>query len=790
VKSPGFTLAAVATLALGIGANTAVFSVVRAVLLRPLPFRDPGRLVVVWEDLFREGNHRFSVAAPNFEDLRAQSDVFDGLAAQIPRGVNLTGAGEPEPIRGAGVTGNYFAVLGRGAAIGRTLVPEDERQHHRVAVLSDALWRRRFGAEPSAVGTLVRLDGESFTVVGIMPKDFAIPSHFKAPESAAEFWIPLDLPPAWNNRATAVLQLVGRWKAGASLAKTRDDVDRVARRLAVDHPETNAGVRFAVVPVADQIVGGTAPILRLLLGAVALLLVIACANLSSLLLARALARRPEVAIRIALGAGRRRLFRQLLTESLLLGLLGGIVALVCFSWGVDALRALAPSSVPRLDGVRLDAWVAGFAAALSLVVGVAFGIAPALQAARLDVRSAMAGARGSGRRPADLRGALVIGQMALALVLLVGAGLMLQAVHRLSSFDIGFRSKGVLSFRIGLPPSKYATPESRLAFFDDLFGRLERLPSVVAAGGTTRFPIDPAYGVGSLNLERRLLPPSDRPVVGVRVVSPDYFRALGIPLWSGRPFGRGDRAETTAVALVNRAFVARFSPDRSPISQRLALGSGEPSWRVIVGVTGDVSHDGIDSAAIPAVYLPLAQSPERGLNVVVQTFADAAGLAPTVRQTVAALDPELPLVELRPMSARLEDALGQPRFVVRLLGGFAILAVLLACLGLHALMAQDVARRRREIAIRVALGASRRQVVDTLLVRAGLLLAAGLSIGVAGALAATRLLAGLLHGIRTTDAGTYFLVAPLFAAAAIVAAWIPARRAVRVSPASALRSEP
>ncbi len=790
VKSPGFAAAAVITLALGIGANTAVFSVVHAVLLRPLPFRDPDRLVVIWEDLFREGNHRFSVAAPNFEDLRAQPGAFETLAAQIPRGANLTGGGDPEPSRGVGVTGNYFSALGRRAALGRTLVAEDDSQRRKVVVLSDALWRRRFGADPSAVGRLLHLDGEPFTIIGVMPKDFAAPSHFKAPQDPAEFWIPLDLQPAWNNRATAVLQLIGRLKPGMTLATARDEVGRLARRLAADHPETNAGVRFAVVPIAEQIVGAAAPALRLLVGAVALLLLIACANLSSLLLARAFTRRREIAIRMALGAGRSRLFTQLLTESLLLGLMAGAVALLLFMWGADALRGLAPSSVPRLDGVGLDMWVAVFAAAASLVAGLGFGFAPALEAARLDIRSAMAGARAARIGRTDLRGGLVVGQMALALVLLIGAGLMLQAVRRLSAFDMGFRSEGVLSLRIGLPSEKYSTPESRLDFFNDFFGRLERLSGVVAAGGTTRFPLDPAYGVGSLNLERRPLPPSNRPVVGVRVVSPDYFRALGIPLWAGRPFGAGDRAGAAAVVLVNRAFVVHYSPDRSPLQERLALGSGETSWRTIVGVTGDVSHDGIDAAAIPEVYLPLAQSPERGLNIVIKTLADPAGLAPSVRQVVSAIDPELPLVELRPMSARVEDAIGQTRFVVRLLGLFALLGVLLACLGLYSLMAQDVARRRREIAIRVALGAPKGQVIAALLGRAGLLVSAGLSIGLVGALAASRLLVGLLHGVSAADAGAYALAAPLLAATALAAAFIPAQRAARVDPASALRGEP
>jgi putative ABC transport system permease protein len=792
-KSPGFAAVTVGTLALGIGANTAIFSVVRGVLLRELPYRDARRIVVVWEDLIREGNHRFSVAAPNFEDLRARSRSFEGLAAQLGTGYNLAGAGEnPEAVFGAQVTGNFFGVLGARPSLGRGILPADagNGKPGRVAVLGDALWKRAFGADAGILGRVVRLSDVPFEVVGIMPPDFDAPSQLKAPNRAAEIWTPLDLPPGWNARGVAVLQVFGRLRPGVSVETADAEVGTIARALAAEYPITNGNIGMHAVPLSRQLFGDVRPALLVLSGAVGFVLVVVCANIAHLLLLRAGSRRRETAIRVALGASRRRIVAGVLAEGLVLAVAGGTLAWFLVLATRSALLAAAPPNIPRLTQVRPDAAVFAFAFLATLLCGLASALLPALRASAADPESALREERAaSGRSAGRLRAVLVVSQIALALLLFSGAALLVRTFERLRRFDIGFSAANVITARLNLPRSRYDTPERQVAFFQDLFRGLETRPGIVSAGGTSRFPLDPAYGVGEISFEGRPVPRGNPPVVGARVIGGDYFSALKIPVRAGRAFDLRDRSDAIPAALVNETMAARFWPGESPVGKRIAVGLPARTWLTVVGVVGDVSHDGIDAAPLPEVYLPLAQNAGNGLNLVVRSAGDPRALPEILRREVAALDPNLPLVELRPMQDRISDALAQPRFLLEAFAGFAALTLLLSSLALFALVAQDAERRRREVGIRMALGARSADIARLFLSRAAGLVAIGVALGLALALALTRLLAPALHGTRPDDPWALAGSAGLLAAVALLAATIPARRASKRDPIEVLKQE-
>jgi putative ABC transport system permease protein len=792
-RTPGFAAVAVATLALGIGANTAIFTVVRAVLLKPLPYRDAERLVVVWEDLIREGNHRFSVAAPNFDDLRRRSRSFEGLAAQLGTGFALTGSGEtPEAVLGARVTGNFFSVLGAKASLGRTVVAADETSGkvRNVAVLGHALWRRRFGEARDVVGRTIRLSDVSYEVVGVMPPDFEATSQLKAPTRLSEIWVPLEVPPRWNDRGVAVLQVIGRVRPGVATEAADAEVQSIARTLAREYPATNQNVGMHAVPLPRQIVGDVRPALLVLSGAVGFVLLVACANIAHLLLVRSGSRRRETAIRAALGASRGRIVSAFLAEGLVLAAAGGAVAWLLVSATVSLLVAAAPPDIPRLAEVRPDLPVLGFAFAAAAVAGLASAIIPALRAAREDPEPALRG-EGVASSPSSgrLRAALVVSQIAIALVLFSGAALLVRTFESLRRFDLGFDPKGVVTARLAIPRSRYDTPEKTSAFYDELFRRLEASPGVSAAGSTSRFPLDPAYGVGSITFEGRPAPPGEAPVVGARTVGGRYFAAMRIPVLSGRAFDDSDRAASLATVLVNGAMAKRFWPGDNPIGKRLAVGTPRDAWLTVVGVVGDVSHDGIDSSAIPEIYLPLGQNPDSGLNLVVRGTASESDLLSTLRRALSSLDPELPLIELRPMADRVADALAQPRFLLGAFGGFSLLTLLLASLALYALVSHDAERRRREVGIRMALGARREDVVRLFFGRASRLVGAGIAFGLAGALALSRLLRPALHGVPPNDPLSLAGAAAVLLAVALAAALLPARRATRGDPLESLRRE-
>jgi putative ABC transport system permease protein len=792
-RTPGFTAVAVATLALGIGANTAIFTVVRAVLLKPLPYRDAERLVVVWEDLIREGNHRFSVAAPNFEDLRRRSRSFEGLAAQLGTGFALTGAGEtPEAVLGARVTGDFFAVLGAKAALGRAVIPSDEvaGKAKNVAVLGHALWQRRFAGARDVVGRTIRLYDVPYEVVGVMPPDFEATSQLKAPTRLSEVWVPLEVPPRWNDRGIAVLQVVGRVRRGVAIEAADSEVRSIARTLAREYPATNENVGMHAVPLSRQIVGDVRPALLVLSGAVGFVLIVACANIAHLLLVRSGSRRRETAIRAALGASRARIASAFLAEGLVLAAAGGALAWLLVSATVSLLVAAAPPDIPRLAAVSPDLSILAFAFGAATLAGLASAILPALRAAGEDPEPALRGegvasAPSSGR----LRAALVVSQIAIALVLFSGAALLVRTFESLRRFDLGFDPEGVATARLAIPRSRYDTPEKTAAFYDELFRRLEASPGVSAAGTTSRFPLDPAYGVGSITFEGRPASPGEAPVVGARTVGGRYFTAMRIPVLSGRAFDSRDRSGALPTVLVNGAMAKRFWPAESPVGKRIAVGSPRDAWLTVVGVVGDVSHDGIDAAAIPEVYLPLSQNPDSGVNLVVRGSTAAPALLSVLRGAVASVDRELPLIELRPMADRVADALAQPRFLLGAFGGFSLLTLLLASLALYALVSHDAERRRREVGIRMALGARREDVVRLFFGRASRLVAAGVAAGLAGALALSRLLRPALHGVRPADPLALGGAAVLLVAVALAAALLPARRATRGDPLESLRRE-
>jgi putative ABC transport system permease protein len=697
-------------------------------------------------------------------------------------------------VLGARVTGNFFTVLGAKASLGRTVLPSDEAagKAKKVAVIGHALWERRFAGSRDLVGKTIRLSDVPYEVVGVMPPDFEMTSQLKAPTRLSEVWVPLEIPPRWNDRGVAVLQVVGRVKPGASVESADAEVRSIAATLAREYPATNANVSMHAVPLPVQTVGDVRPALLILSGAVGFVLVVACANIAHLLLVRSGSRRRETAIRAALGASRWRIISAFLAEGLVLAAAGGALAWFLVTATISLLVAAAPPDVPRLAGVRPDSGVLLFALAAAAVAGIASAILPAFKAAAEDPEPSLRGegvasAPSSGR----LRAALVVSQIAFALVLFSGAALLVRTFESLRRFDLGFDPDGVVTARLAIPGARYDTREKASAFYDELLRRVEASPGVASAGTTSRFPLDAAYGVGSITFEGRPAAPGEAPVVGARVVGGRYFAAMRIPVVAGRAFDARDRAGALPTVLVNSAMAKRFWPAESPVGKRLAVGTPRDAWLTVVGVVGDVSHDGIDAAAIPEVYLPLGQNPDSGVNLVVRgtSTAGSSAVMASLRRALASIDPDLPLIELRPMSERVADALAQPRFLLEAFGGFSLLTLLLATLALYALVSHDAERRRREVGIRMALGARREDVVRLFFRRASRLVALGVAAGLAGALALSRLLRPALHGVRPTDPVALAGAAALLVAVALAAAILPARRATRGDPLESLRHE-
>ena len=798
-QKPGFTAVAVLTLALGIGANTAVFSLVSAVLVRPLQYREAERLVMLWEDGTAAGFPRDVPAVGNYAEWRAQNKVFEDVAALDQRVYDLTGeGGEPQKIFGLGVTSNFFPLLGAEAKLGRALLPEEDRPGaSRVAVLSHGLWQRRFGGERSAVGRDVILNGEPYHIVGVMPADF----QFEYPN--VDLWVPAAFTPEQlADHASHYLDVVGRLKPGVTVEQAEADLNVIARGISEAHPDDAANLKAAVVPLREHLAGDARRPLLLLLAAVALVLLIACANVAGVLLSRAAARRREIAVRAALGASRLRIVRQLMTESALLSAAGGVVGALLALWTFSFLGQLVPAGLGAVAEPRLDAAVLGFTLFVSLVASIAFGLAPALQASKTDLSDALkqTGGRsgaGAGRR---LRGAFVVAEVALALVLLVGAGLVVRTLYNLHEQYAGLKPESVLTVRTQLADNRYREPARRAAFYDRVLERVKSLPGVVAAGYTTAVPLMRKGGANGLSIEGKDNGPNANWNANHRQVSPDYFRALGVALREGRGLEERDDEGSLPVAVINETMARSFWPGETAVGKRFKVGlpdSPQP-WLMVVGVVEDVRQMASDEPVKAEMYVPYRQAVvywKAGNNwfaprdLVVRTSVEPKSLAPAVREAVKEVDPYQPVSGVLTLEEVLRLDTAQRRVGMILLAAFAGLALLLAALGIYGVLAFFVVQHTPEIGVRMALGASPGDMLRMVVGRGMRLALAGVGVGLAAAFALTRLIESQLFGVSASDPLTFAGLALLLAAVALLACLIPARRATKVDPMVALRYE-
>ncbi|CAN5880254.1 ABC transporter permease [soil metagenome] len=796
LKSPGFTLVAVLTLALGIGANSAIFSVVNAVLLRSLPFAEPEQLVVFGTTKRGEEPRAGSMSPPDYMSLREHNRSFSDVSAFSYGGATLTGMDEPERIEAAWVSAGFFELFGAAPVLGRTIAPEEVQPGNTtVAVLSYAMWQQPFGGDPDVIGRTITLNGVTRTIIGVAPRGFDFPQK-------RALWVPLTHNEFFSsetavNRRAQYLNVAGRLRPGVSVEQAAAEVRSLAAQLEQQFPETNTNVTLATLPLHEVMVGEVRTPLLVLLGAVGLVLLIACANVANLLLARAAAREGEIAVRAALGAGRGRLVRQLLTESVLLGLIGGALGLLLAYWGTTLLSALRLEGIPRLDEIGLDGAVVGFTLVVALLTGAIFGLIPALQATRTDLTSTLReGGRGAlgGVRGSHARSMLVVSEMALAVMLLIGAGLLIRSFLQLQQVDPGFRTEQALAFDLELPSQSYSEGPQQAEFFRALIERLQPLPGVQAVSAVNILPMANDRFIINFDVEGRdEAPPGERPVLEVRVATPDYFRTMGIPLRRGRAFGDADRADAPPVVVINEMAARRYFPDEDAIGQRIRLGWGPGDDRFaggeVVGVVADVRQVGPSEDYVPEIYLPYTQVPVSDMSVIVRTAGDPLALAGVLRSQVRELDPNLPLSNLRTLDQLVAQSVAQPRFYMLLLTVFAAVALALAAIGIFGVMSYSVAQRTREIGIRVALGAEPQRVLQLVVGRALRLALLGVAVGLLGALALTRLLESLLFGVSTTDPLTFVAVAVLLAAVALLASYLPARRASGVDPIVALRAE-
>jgi putative ABC transport system permease protein len=788
-SAPATTAIALLALALGIGANTAIFSVVNGVLLTPLPYPRPERLVLLMASNPKAGFPRFSLSPPDFDDYRSQSRSFEGVAATALGSVNLTGRGEPEVLDEARVTADFFPVLRLRPFLGRTFRPEEDLPaNNHVALLSYGLWQRRFGADPKRVGQSLFLDGVSYTVVGVAPPGFDYPRK-------RDIWVPLTLDPAKQSRGGHFLLGVARLRPGVSVGQARSEVSGIAARLEKQYPDSNDGWTALVLPLQEVIVEKIRPALLVLLWVVAAVLLIACLNVANLLLARLAARGREISIRTALGAGRGRLARQLLTESVLLSLLGGALGLLLAYWGTRALVALNPAAIPQAEAIGLDSRVLVFTLALSVAAGLFFGLFPALHDPGAGLHESLkegGRAMSGGRRGRFARQFLALVEVAVALVLLVMAGVLLRSFSRLSSVDPGFRPAGVLTLDLSPSATKYPDPTRLALFYRDLLGRVSTLPGVERAATVYPLPLSGRSFFLAFGVFGRPSSPSHPESATVRRVSAEYFRTLNVRLVRGRVFDDRDAIESPKVAIVNERMAQTIWPHVDPVGQRVTFDDPNQkgaTWMTVVGVVGDVKQQALSDEPTFEVYEPQLQDPEIAATLVVRSAGDPAALAASIRRTVLGLDPDLPVYRVRTLSAVVDESLAQNRLSTVLLGLFAGLALVLAAVGVYGVISYSVTQRTHEMGIRMALGALRADVLR-LVIRQGMgLVGIGLLVGLLGAFFATRVLAGLVFGISTQDPVTFVAVPGLLALVALLANYVPARRATQVDPQIALRQE-
>ena len=799
-RNRAFTAVAVLTLALGIGANTAIFSVVNDLLLRPLPYTDGERVVMLWE-VTPSGRHMNTTSRANFRQWRAQANSFESMAAFSDQRLNLTGAGDPEEVAVQLATPDLFKVLGVQPMLGRVLIDDDMKRDSAGVVLSNAFWKRRFGSDPNLIGKPITLNGIPFNVVGVMPPSF---QWFIGQRSGTgkppEVWMVLPMVSPQPQQEGAFergrfLSVVGKLKPGVSYEQAESEIKTIHQRLAADS-DFNKNYTAEIVPLREQLVGNVRPALWVLLGAVGLVLLIACANVANLLLSRVAAREKEIALRTALGARRGRVVRQLLTESLLLSLLGTVLGLLVAWWGIGALVRISPRDLVNLQNVGINTTVLAWTLGVTLLTSVLFGIMPALEATRLNLNDALKeggkGADAQGSRSRRLRGVLVVGEVALALMLLVGAGLLVKSFTQLRRIDTGFETENMLTMVLRLPASKYKEDPQYVNFFRQALDRIRAIPGVRSAGIVNYLPLYGGLGAATgFNIEGQPVPPRGTgPSTNVRVADGDYFKTMGIPVKRGRAFTEAEDAEPRHVIIVSESFAHRFFPDQDPIGKRLKVFMAEdPAWCEIVGIVGDVRYDNLTAEAEPFVYYPHPELTYEAMTIVIRTAGDPAEMAPVVRREIAALDPDQPISDVRTMTQVMAQTVARARFNTLLLSVFAGLATLLAAIGIFGVMSYSVQLRTREIGLRMALGAQPRRVLMLVLRQGMLLTVVGIVVGLAGALALSRVMSGLLYGVGATDPATFAAIVVVLGVVALIACYIPARRATRVDPLIALKYE-
>lgn len=796
VKNRGFTSVAVVTLALGIGAVTAIFSVVEAVLLRPLPYQDSNRLVYVSEFWPHELPVKI-VPSPDFQNWREHADTFEDLAGYGGGAeVNLTGRGEPERIQGVAVTGNFLRLLGVQPVLGRGFLPEEDRPDGtRTVLLSHALWQRRFGSNQHVVGSNVNLDSERYTIVGVMPSGF----RFPATKFKPDLFLPMRLPanPNWHEaRSFRLLRVIARVKPGISLGKVKSELNTLVRRTASEEPiqfvNMRAGMEVRVVSLHDHLVGDVRPLLLILSGVVGLVLTIACINVANLELARATARQKEMALRAALGGRRTRLVLQLLIESALLAILGGVSSLLVAFWGLRLLQAVGSHQIPGFQRPSLNAFVLVFALLASCTAGLLSGLAPALVGSSTNLIQALkeGGVRTRSDHHHKLRRLLVLTELSLATILLTGSGLLIRSFLRLVSIDPGFDPHHLLTIQIPLPQAKYSQPTQQSEFFTELLRRTHALPGVQSAALTSGLPPGETGQLNGVAVEGRPFPaPGAAPDVPVATVSEGYLRLMGIRLIRGREFEESDRPGTPLVAIVNQTFARQFFPGQEPISKHVKTGARTGPWREIIGIAEDIRQAGLNRDSSPEIYIPYRQSPAGEMFLVIRTAFNPPSLAGAIKRDVQAIDPNQPMVDVSTMDERLAQSIGPERFNMVLLTVFAAVALCLGGTGLYGVMSYTTSQRTHEIGIRIALGAARRNIMTSVLGQAATLTVVGISMGLLGAIALTRFLTSLLFGVRPTDPVTFVSVAGVLIAVSLLASYIPARRATKVDPIVALRYE-
>jgi putative ABC transport system permease protein len=792
-KKPGFTVTAIVALALGIGANTAIFSVINGVLLRSLDYARPDRTVMIWERFAQHPEHQNVVSPANFLDWQKSTRSFEKVAAVWDVRQNFTGSGDPIEVHAQFVTAGFFPTLGVQPLIGRWFTEDEDRSGaNLVAVMSHKLWQDRFGGNTSVLGQQVTISGRLFTIIGVMPPGF----HFL--DDQVQVWRPIAFDQAQDYRKTSgrFLKCVGRLAPGVTLEQAQSELNVIARQLEQQYPTYNTSWGVSLTPIREQIVGDVRPILLVLLAAVAFVLLIACANVANLLLARAASRQRELALRAALGATRIRLMRQLLTESVLLALSGGVVGIALAYWGVQLLKTFGPDNIPRLHEISIDPRVLLFSFAISLLTGVAFGLVPAFQASCADMSDALKeGARGSTAGRGALRNVFVVAEVSLALVLLIGAGLMIRSFIRLHRVKPGFESDRVLTMRVQLPGAKYKEDQQRLAFFKKAQERLAALPGVKSVGAINFLPLTGMASNTSFNIAGRPeAPPGQAPGTEVRVISGAYFAAMGIPLLKGRLFDEHDGPDSR-VTVINETMARTYFPNEDPIGKQLAISWAPPEpgkpqpVDEIVGVVGDTRETALERDPQPAVYWPLDRESYQFMTLIIRSAIDPTQLVATVQREIRAIDPDQPVADVRTLDAVVAKSIARPRFDTMLLGIFAAVALVLASVGLYGVMNYSATQRTQEIGIRMALGAKPGDILRLVVGHGMKLTAAGIVIGVIASLALTRVMSNLLFGVTATDLPTFVGVSAVLTAVALLANYIPARRATRVNPVVALRYE-